>query len=234
LLNLSNIEIRVSDRSLFNLVDLKLTKGLIALVGRNGTGKSTFLKTILGEHQNYCGEIRLNNIELSKIEKSERAKLISVVYSKPEIFGNHTVREVLLLGRLPYQNLFAKVTEKDIQVVEKIIVLLELESFIDKEFLILSDGEKQMVMIGRALVQDTQIILLDEPGAFLDVVNRYKLSDVLKKIVAETNKLIIYSTHHIDLLESHCNAVLLISEGKMIALNEPNQFLPKIKQTFGI
>lgn len=234
MLNLSNIEIRVSDRSLFKLAELNLTNGLVALVGRNGTGKSTFLRTILGEHQNYLGDIKINGFELSKISKEEKAKLISVVYSKPEIFGHHTVREVLLLGRLPYQNLFAKVTEQDILVVEKNIALLNLDDFADKEFSILSDGEKQMVMIGRALVQDTPIILLDEPGAFLDVVNRYKLSDVLKKIVTETNKLIIYSTHHIDLLESHCSGVLLIANSEMKFLKDSNQFLPEIKRTFGL
>lgn len=234
MLDLTNIEIRVSDRSLFTLSNLKLTGGLVALVGRNGTGKSTFLRTILGEHQNYSGEIKLNNLELSKISKSEKAKLISVVYSKPEIFGNHTVREVLLLGRLPYQNFLAKVTEQDLLEVEKNISLLELQNFADKEFSILSDGEKQLVMIGRALVQNTSVILLDEPGAFLDVVNRYKLSDVLKKIVEETNKLIIYSTHHIDLLESHCTGVLLISDNEMKLLSESNKFLPEIKRTFGI
>lgn len=238
---MKNIEIKVSSRSLFKLGELKLNAGLIALIGRNGTGKSTFLRTILGEHKNFSGLIKLDDKNLADIPKSEMAKLISVVYSKPDIFGNHSVKEVLLLGRLPYQNLFANTTQEDLSEVNRVLELLELKAFADKQFSILSDGEKQLAMIGRALVQNTPIILLDEPGAFLDLVNRYKLAGILKKIVADSNKLVIYSTHHIDLLENYCSGVLLIAaklpqygDNEMKYLSEVNQFLPEIKRTFGL
>lgn len=234
MLELNNITISVSGRDLFRLNQLTLNTGLYALVGRNGSGKSTFLRTILGEHALYAGQVKLNGNDIKVISKSERAKLISVVYSRPGIFGNHSVFEVLLLGRLPYQDMLARVSEEDRDAVKNVIELLELDSFASRQFSILSDGEKQLVMIGRALVQDTPVLVLDEPGAFLDLVNRYKLSAILKKIVSDTGKLIIYSTHHIDLLENYCEGVLLIKNGEMQQLSPASGFTNQIKKTFGL
>lgn len=234
MLELTGISIHVADRELFRLDKLLLPGGLYALVGRNGAGKSTFLRTILGEHLLYSGRVSLNGNDIKTISKSERAKLISVVYSKPVIFGNHTVKEVVLLGRLPYQGFMAKVSDKDIEAVENVILLLELEGVANQRFGVLSDGEKQLVMIGRALVQDTPVLVLDEPGAFLDLVNRYKLSGILKKIALDTRKLIIYSTHHIDLLDDYCSGVLLIADNQMTMLSEPSGFSSEIKKTYGL
>jgi iron complex transport system ATP-binding protein len=234
LLDLENIAVRVNNRELFRLDHVALKNGVFALVGRNGSGKSTFLRTLLGEHALYTGKIELNGSELKLISKSERAKLISVVYSKPGVFGQHTVDEVLLLGRLPYQALFAKPSDHDRTAVEHVKVMLEIGTFSDRPFNSLSDGEKQLVMIGRALVQDTPVLVLDEPGAFLDLVNRHRLSALLKKIAADTGKLIIYSTHHIDLLEQECDGVLLISDGRMRQLSDRTAFVPEIKKTFGL
>jgi iron complex transport system ATP-binding protein len=234
LLDLQTITIKVSNRDLFGLDRLSLANGLYALVGRNGSGKSTFLRTILGEHSLYTGKIVLNGSELKSIPKSDRAKLISVVYSRPGVFGQHTVDEVLLLGRLPYQHLFAKATDKDQAAVENVKDLLDLGTFSDRTFNSLSDGEKQLVMIGRALVQDTPVLVLDEPAAFLDLVNRHRLSALLKKISADTGKLIIYSTHHIDLLEQECDGVLLIADHQMRQLTERTNFVSEIKKTFGL
>ena len=231
---MTNIALQAGNKKLFHLPSLHLDKGLIALVGRNGAGKSTFLKMILGDHKNFTGSIFINGKNENEITSSQRARLISVVYTKPEIFGNHTVKEVLLLGRIPYQNIFSQISPEDRIKVEQIANLLEIDEMLHANFSILSDGEKQLVMIGRALVQDTPILLLDEPAAFLDLVNRYKLAQILKKIVVETNKLIIYSTHHLDLLNQYCNGVLLISDYQMEYLTEANLFAETIKVKFGI
>lgn len=234
MLELTNIALKAGNKKLFELSSLRLDNGLIALVGRNGSGKSTFLRMILGDHKNFSGSVLINNKKDNEITSSVRAQLISVVYTKPEIFGNHTVHEVLLLGRIPYQNIFAQINEVDLQKVKQIAALLEIEELLESNFSILSDGEKQLVMIGRALVQDTPIVLLDEPAAFLDLVNRYKLAQILKRIVSETNKLIIYSTHHVDLLDDYCKGVLLITDNQMEYLTESNLFAATIKEKFGI
>ncbi|MCC7454223.1 MAG: ABC transporter ATP-binding protein [Crocinitomix sp.] len=165
---------------------------------------------------------------------TELAKKIAIVYAKVDLYGTHTGREVLMLGRLPYQNAFSIASLKDQTLVEEIIQQLKIQSFVDQKFSEMSDGEKQLIMIGRALTQDTPIILMDEPGAFLDLVNRHQLIEVLIDLAKNTSKLILFSTHEIDFLPRLCNQVLLIEKGEMTLLNNPTNFTSEIHKSFGI
>ena len=234
MLKIDNLALRVGERTLFTLGHLDLHSGIVALVGRNGSGKSTFIRTVLGEHNDYDGRIEINGRALHAWQKKDVSKEIAVVYSKPQLFGNHTVRDVLLLGRLPYQGMFATISESDELVVFRIAELLDIVQLLDQPFQILSDGEKQLVMIGRALVQDTPVLLMDEPGAFLDIVNRYRLVELMNKIAQESNKLILFSTHHIDLLSACCYKVLLIENGEVMQLDDTEHFEKQIKEVFSI
>lgn len=224
----------MGERKLLSIKDLSLSEGPIALVGRNGAGKSTFLRTIMGEHQQYSGQILINGKPIDTLSRVERAKLIAIVYSKSTIFGNHSGREVLMLGRLPYQNVFSKSTADDHKRIDQVIEQLKLQDFVDRKFSELSDGEKQLIMIGRALVQDTDVILLDEPGAFLDLVNRHRLMEVFVKISSELGKLVVFSTHDINFLDSVCKHVLLIEKENLIQLEESGSFIERINTSFGL
>lgn len=234
MLAFNQLEIKVGKRHLFAAEHLNITNGIVALVGRNGTGKSTLLKTIMGLHDDFSGEISINGKALEMFQPAELAKEIAIVYSKSAIFGSHSGRDVLMLGRLPYQNVFAKETTADRDQVNQIIALLQLENFIDEEYTVLSDGEKQLIMIGRAVVQNTPIILLDEPAAFLDLVNRHKLMEVLQNIAKSTNKLILFSTHQVDILPKVCHAVLLIDKNRLKLIEGPGSFKSTIYESFGI
>jgi iron complex transport system ATP-binding protein len=234
MLAFKQLKIKVGARHLFAAERIILQSGIIALVGRNGTGKSTLLKTIMGLHREFTGEILVDDQSIDRFSPAALAKEIAIVYSKSSIFGSHSGRDVLMLGRLPYQNAFAIITEDDRQQVNEIIELLQLEKFIDQEFSVLSDGEKQLIMIGRAVVQDTKIILLDEPAAFLDLVNRHKLMQVLQGIAKSTQKLILFSTHQLDILPKVCKAVLLIDEKELRIIEDPTTIIPTIYESFGM
>ncbi|WP_070138272.1 ABC transporter ATP-binding protein [Crocinitomix algicola] len=234
MLAFKDLKIKVGGRLLFESQDFELKGGVIALVGRNGVGKSTLLKTATGLHKEFEGKIMLNDKPINAYTRNELAKEISIVHAKNNIFGNHSGRDVLLLGRLPYQNVFAKTKKDDLRIVNQIIEELDLASIADLEFSSLSDGEKQLIMIGKALAQETKVILLDEPGAFLDLVNRFKLKALIKRIATEQRKLILYSTHDIQGLESQVNHVLLITQKKLIMLNDPHQFESTILSSFGL
>ena len=210
--------------------NLVLNSGLWALVGRNGSGKSTFLRALSGVNSNFEGSIKLNSKIQKSISSQQMAKMVSVVFSKTDIFGSHKAIDVLFLGRIPYQGVFSRETKEDKQKVKEIIKLLELEPLIDKQFSILSDGEKQLIMIGRALVQDTTIVLLDEPTAFLDVVNRKKIVKLLAKVSSE--KLIIFSTHNIDLIEDYCDGMLLITNNKLLSVDKKEEFRDQLEILF--
>lgn len=228
----NQVDIRVNKRQLLQIDELELKSGVIGLVGRNGSGKSTFLRTIMGEHAEYSGSISLNGKLLADLSGREMARQLAIVYTKPALFGAHSVREVLALGRIPYQNIWARMTKKDEEVILDKANLLGLSDYLDRPFTGLSDGEKQLVMIGRALTQDTPVVLLDEPGAFLDVVNRHLLMGLLRKIAEETNKLVLFSTHLIDPLEETCDNVLLIHNQKIERFTDKSQFKNEITRAF--
>lgn len=234
MLEIKNISLTVDDKVLFKTEAINLNSGLYALVGRNGSGKSTFIKTILG--QNFCnvGEILIKQKNIKEFQHAEIAKLVAVVYAKGSIFGNLTGKDVLMLGRIPHQTPFSILSNQDQKIIDDIIALMNLATIVDKEYQILSDGEKQLIMIGRALVQDTPIILLDEPAAFLDIVNHFELIKLLNKLVRETNKLIIYSTHQIQNIDEDCDGVLMISNNKLTLLNQKGNFKNSIEKNFGI
>jgi len=221
-------------RELFKTDDLILESGIVALVGRNGAGKSTLFRAIMGGPVYRTGAIEIEGREVKNYRREELAKKVSIVFSKSTVFGNHTGRDLLFLGRLPYQNMFSLRTSADHEYIERIIALLELQDIVDREYTQMSDGEKQLIMIGRAMAQDTPIIMLDEPNAFLDLVNRHKVMNILRKIGAEANKLVLFSTHDIDFLSDLCDSVLLIDQGELIKIEAKNAFIPTIKSSFGI
>jgi iron complex transport system ATP-binding protein len=233
LINIIKIELFLGkEKPALQVNQLELNNGLWALVGRNGAGKSTFLNAICGFNEHYTGTINLNHKNLSDFPKTELSKQISVVLSKSEVFGHLTGLDVLFLGRLPYQNLIGKTTEKDIEIVNGVIDQLNLSAVVKKPFSVLSDGEKQLIMIGRALVQDTPIIILDEPTAFLDVVNRKKIVSILHQISKMQGKLIIFSTHNIDLINEFCDGVLMINNNQLLKIDDKQSFKHALDKLF--
>ena len=234
MLQFKGVEIKIADQRLFGIEDLKLTSGLVALVGRNGTGKSTFIRTILGMHQAYTGRILIKDEDQAVIAPQRRSALVAVVFSKGTTFGAIKVRDLMGLGRLPYLNVFAKQRAEDHKFVEHIAEQLNITDLLNRDYNTLSDGQKQLIMIGRALVQDTPIILMDEPAAFLDMVNQYHVMRVLRNIASQSNKLILFSTHSFSFLDRVCDEVLLISEENLNVLPKSESFEATLLNHFGI
>jgi len=203
-------------------------------VGRNGVGKSTFINALTGQKSLNSGQILLNDQRIEDLSVQEKSKLISVVYTKPEVFGNYSVLDVIGLGRLPYQNAFGSLSEQDIQIVKKAVRQLDLEELQHHLFNTLSDGEKQIVMIGRAIAQDTPCIILDEPTAFLDIVNRRRVIEILNDIANDLKKLVIFSTHDVELISKHCDGLLWISKEKLKFTKEKRKFDQEINTLFNL
>ncbi|MFT4600385.1 MAG: iron complex transport system ATP-binding protein [Arenicella sp.] len=234
MLAFKNIELKIGDRLLLKSDQVLLKSGMVALVGRNGAGKSTLLRSILGEKQMSSGHIELDGKLIADYKSKEIAKKIAVVFSKPQLFGDHSVLDVMLLGRIPHQNIWGGNSQSDIQIVKTIAKKISVDHLLDKQFQLLSDGEKQLVMIGRALAQSTDIILLDEPAAFLDVVNRSEVIKLLQIIVKTEQKLIIYSTHHVVNLEQECDYLLLLDDQRMKFVKDRSNFKNSIQKAFNI
>ena len=210
--------------TLFSIENILLKKGEVyALIGSNGAGKTTLLQSIIGVVSPLKGLVEINNRSISTFDRMEKAKTISFVGSKFDGVDFLRVREYINLGRSPYTNAFGRLVDKDHLIVSEAIKLLQIEYLEPKFTTELSDGERQLTAIARAIAQQTDIIILDEPTAFLDYANRKKVMVLMKKIVTELNKCIIVSSHDLELcLESEVELLVVNKELKQLELHHSN------------
>jgi iron complex transport system ATP-binding protein len=181
-------------------IHLNLEKGkLIALVGANGIGKSTLIRTLTGIQKPLLGDVFLHSKRLSQYEPVALAKEMSLVLTEKLPPSNLTVYELIALGRQPYTNWIGKLSADDLEKIESAIALTQIQHLVSKKHYEISDGQLQIVLIARALAQDTSLIILDEPTTHLDLVHKVSLYKLLKKLSQETGKCILFSTHDIDM-----------------------------------
>jgi iron complex transport system ATP-binding protein len=187
---------------------------MIALLGVNGIGKSTLLRTISGLQKSVSGNILIGEKPLETMTVQERAKHISIVLTERIFVDNISVREFIALGRMPYTNWLGKLSAEDTAELEKVIAIMKIEKLQHKFFNQISDGEKQKVLIARALCQQTPVIILDEPTAFLDFRNKKEILELLAAIARDMKKTVILSTHDIEAVLEHCSKCWLMTEDR--------------------
>ena len=181
-------------------INLEIEKGkLITIIGKNGIGKSTLLRTFSKVQKPISGKVLLNGKNLQESTQKELSTQLSLVLTERIPESQMTVYELIALGRQPYTNWIDKLSATDIEKIEKAIVQTEIEHLKNNPFYELSDGQLQRVLIARALAQDTEIIILDEPTAHLDMQQTIKIFSLLKKLVSETQKTVILTTHEVNL-----------------------------------
>lgn len=194
-------------------INVSLEKGqLVAVLGKNGIGKSTLLRTITKVQNAISGNILLNQKELDQYDFSELAKKISVVLTERLPESQLTVFELVALGRQPYTNWVGKLQKEDVNKIHWALNQTDTKDLENKNFYELSDGQLQRVLIARALAQDTEIIILDEPTAHLDMHHTIKVFQLLKKLTRETQKTIVISTHQVNLAIQLADQIVLLTE----------------------
>jgi len=196
-------------------VALELHDGeILGIVGPNGSGKSTLLKCIDAILKPKSGSILLDGKEINRINSSELAKLIGYVAQREESRFPVTVFDVVLMGRKPYLNW--KPSQADLEKVASIIELLNLEPIAMREIDSISGGERQKVMIARALAQEPPVLLLDEPTNYLDLRHQLEVMELIKSL-ADQGTASIVAIHDLNLAVRYCNKFLLLHEGKVFA-----------------
>ena len=199
---------------LLRLENIMLSSGNVyALIGRNGIGKSTFIQTVSGMQKALGGDILLDGQSISGFMSKEIAETISLVDTRFEGVEYLKVKDYLALGRAPFTDAFGRLTPKDWQVVQDVSSELAITHLLEKFTDQISDGERQLCSVGRAFVQETSVILLDEPTAFLDYMNRKLLLELLVRLAREKNKCIVLSTHDLDLCLDQSIPFLLAANG---------------------
>lgn len=187
---------------------------LVGLTGDNGIGKSTLLKTITGTLRPLHGNIMLNEKSIHDYTAQQLAQHLSVVVTERTAGFNLSVKDVVALGRTPYINIFAKLTETDEAIIDQSLELLGILPLKHQLMDELSDGQRQKAMIAKSLAQQTQVIVLDEPTAFLDYTSRHLLFSTLKNLCETQNKLIIVSSHDLDMMKHYVTRTLdLFADG---------------------
>lgn len=185
-------------KPLISDLNLTLRSGaLTILTGKNGTGKSTLLKTITKIIKPLDGKIFVNGTNLSQISAVQMAENAAVVLTDRLSSENFTALEVISFGRSPYTGFFGRLSQKDYSIIKGVAEDLKIEQLLNLNFYELSDGQKQKVLIAKALAQQTEIIILDEPTAFLDFKAKDEIFALLKKIAAEKDIAVLASTHDI-------------------------------------
>lgn len=192
---------------------------LVALIGANGAGKSTLIRTLTGIQKPLGGEVYLNQRKLTAYDNLALAKEMSLVLTEKLPSSNLTVYELIALGRQPYTNWLGILSAADKSKIEDAISLTGTQSLVGKRHYEISDGQLQIVMIARALAQDTPLIVLDEPTTHLDLRHKVALFKLLKKLNQEAGKCILYSTHDIDIAIQLSDEIIMLHEGKCIQDN---------------
>ena len=212
MIRFENLTLGYGSRTLIDSLTASVSQGeLTALVGRNGTGKSTLLRAIACLEQTLGGEIFIGERPLADLTAAERASTIAFVTTEKVRIANLRSRDVVALGRAPYTNWIGRMQKQDEEIVMQSIAAVGMSDYADKTMDRMSDGECQRIMIARALAQQTPIILLDEPTAFLDMPNRYELCTLLRRLAREENKCILFSTHELDIALELCDSIALIA-----------------------
>jgi len=200
--------------------------GLVSLVGRNGSGKSTLLRSLAGLIPTIAGEVMLDGASIQSLSATQRARQISFVPSKVDESLVMTVRDFVSLGRLPYVGLLRRFDGLDEEIIDAALHQFEIGHFSNRLLTELSDGERQRVSLAKAFVQQTPIILLDEPTSFLDVSARVSILRLLKEIGKKA--LVVFSTHDITLAGQLSDQMLLLKDGHVL-LDKPQSFLASKK-----
>jgi ferrichrome ABC transporter, ATP-binding protein FhuC len=220
-INLSQLSVGYSlSHPVISDINLELRSGQLAcLIGENGIGKSTLLKTLTGFLPKLKGSLLLGDRDIDSFSQRELARQVSIVLTQKPDVQNLTIEEIIGLGRSPYTGFFGRLRAEDRKVVDDAIATMGIEKLRGRMIQTLSDGERQKVMIAKALAQETPIILLDEPTAFLDFPSKAETFQSLQRMAHERDKLILLSTHDLELAVRFADSLLEVKKGALQAVS---------------
>ena len=229
------LKIGYKDNALMPPIDTALHEGeAVALVGANGSGKTTLFKTLTGNLKPIDGSVELCGKPLIDYTPNERAKRYSLVLTEKPDDLFLSVFDIVAAGRYPHSGLMAKLHDEDYDIIQAKLQIIGIEQLINRDFVSLSDGEKQKVMIAKALVQDTPIIYMDEPTAFLDYPSKVELMLLIDRLAKEEHKTILYSSHDLELLMKHASTMWVVAKGKPLLSGTPKELDQEIESYLNI
>lgn len=213
-------------KEILHELDFQLFRGeLTCLLGPNGVGKSTLVKAILAQIKPWAGEILLDRKPIQNLRIEDLAKRISVVLTDPVFPGNMTVGQLVALGRTPHTGWMGKLNALDREIVEKALLDTKISDLRDERLGEISDGQRQKAMIARALAQDGQLMILDEPTAHLDLGNRLEIMHLLQDVAGRQEKSVLVVTHDLDIAVETADRFWLLNREIPLITGSPEDLI---------
>jgi len=229
-IEVNNLVCQYDNQTVVNKISFSVRQGeFFIIIGPNGSGKSTLMNAMAGLAKTVAGEIKVKNQPLTAYTQKNLARTMAIVRQQASVDFPFTVSQVVMMGRAPHQGLLGLEKADDIAAVKEALVFTDLQRLADRRIHQLSGGECQRVFIARAICQDPEIMLLDEPTAALDLAHQTRIMDLMEKLKNEKQKTIIMISHDINLASLYADNLLLLKEGRIIESGAPDKVL-----TYGV
>jgi iron complex transport system ATP-binding protein len=235
-IRIHDLSFAYKDKPVLDGISLSIDKGeMIGLIGPNGSGKTTLLK-IFSAVLTASGEVQLNGRNIRTYGRRELSRLFAMVPQESQILFPYTVAEIVLMGRASYHSPLALEGKRDLEVARASMELTDCLSFADRYLHELSGGEKQRVIIARALAQEPEILLLDEPSAFLDLRHQVQVFELMRRLNRERGLTIVAALHDLNLAALFFPRLVMLREGKIYRDGSPKEVLTEetIEEIYGI
>ena len=222
MIEFKNLTVGFNHASVLSYLNGTIEEGkLIALMGINGVGKSCFLKTMTMVNPPLSGDFTIDKKNVSEFSQQDIAKIMAVVLTDKVDADFLRVEELIRLGRSPHTNFWGNLSQNDIKAIDDIVRLLNINSMSERYYRDLSDGQKQKVLLARALVQSPRFLFLDEPTTYLDIPSKIELMKILKIVAHEKKVGVFFSTHDLNLVENTVDEIWLIDNDGVLHKKGP-------------
>ena len=232
-LKVEHLDFSIDKTQILKAIDLNIQKGeFVGLVGPNGCGKSTLLKNIYRIYQPDHGKIYLDGQLVDQVNDKAFAKKMAVMVQENTVEFDLTVIDMVMLGRYAHKRLLQDSSEKDRAISEKYLEEVGLKGYEERSFLSLTGGEKQRVLLARALSQEAELIVLDEPTNHLDIKYQYQIMNILKR----QDMTVFTSVHDLNIAALYCDRIVVLKKGKLVKIGTPEEVITPemIRYLYGI
>ncbi|HID55026.1 TPA: heme ABC transporter ATP-binding protein [Candidatus Poribacteria bacterium] len=209
---------------------------ILGIIGPNGSGKTTLLRLLSGVLHPWSGRVKFKGRDLRRMRRREIARKVAVVPQQNLIIFPFTVREIVLMGRAPYLGMFQNESKRDFEIAERAMDYTDTLRLAHKPVDELSGGELQRVIIARALAQEPEVMLLDEPTSHLDLKHQMEIFNLIKRLNFEEGMTFVLVLHDLNLAGEYCDRLLLLKEGRSYKMGKPDEVLTAetIRETYGV